>query len=179
MWNFTNIHWKQQWLEQFTRFLSVWCKMSNKLQSTRFLGAPSRLLAYLIISFGLSLTSNHPAKVAFLTLQYTHHNHNEAIQRNDQSPEGCLFHFISLSLSLSLSLSIIYLYLSRPPPLSVCLCPLPTAVVSGFLNGSQDALWLCGGICACVCVCLSEGVCVWAARGDVVILTHERFSISG
>lgn len=77
--------------------------------------------------------------------------------------------------------SITSLYLSRPPPLSLCLCPLPTAVVSGFHNGSQDALWLCGavrrkGMYECDFACVR--VCVWAVRSDAVISTHERFSIS-
>lgn len=68
--------------------------------------------------------------------------------------------WVCWSLHLHL-LSITPLYLSHPPPLSLCLCPLPTAVVSGFHNGSQDALWLCGSgkaqgnvwVWLCVCVC--------------------------
>lgn len=109
--------------------------------------------------------------------------HNEETIGDSQTCEvGLGSHPVSLLLP---SLSIIYLYLSHSPPHSLCLCPLPTAVVSGFLNGSQDALWLCGGnmgICVCfyvcLCVCVLEREREREGWGDAVILTHERFSIS-
>lgn len=92
------------------------------------------------------------------------HNHNKAIQRNAQSPAVSLC-FVSHPLS-SISIS---LALLSP---SVCvLCPLRWSLVSlmvpkmhcGFVGAVRRK-----GMCACV----------WAVRGDAVILTHERFSIS-
>ena len=118
--------------------------------------------------------------MVFHTLQYVHHNHNEAIQRSDQSPEACLWATSSLSPSLS-SISISLALLLSP---SVCvLCPLRWSLVSlmvpkmhcGFVGAVRRK-----GMCACVRerVCVCACVCVWAARGDAVISTHERFSIS-
>lgn len=82
---------------------------------------------------------------------------------------------VSLPPSLS-SISIALTLLLSP---RVCvLCPLRWSPVS--LMVPKMHCGFVGGICAraCVCTCESEIECVWPGRGDAVILTHERFSIS-
>ena len=112
--------------------------------------------------------------MVFHTLQYAHHNHNEAIQRNDQSPEARLWSTSSLSPSLS-SISISLALLLSP---SVCvLCPLRWSLVSlmvpkmhcGFVGAVRRK-----GMCACVwesvCVC----VCMCGQREVMRSFRHMR-----